>query len=141
MPAFPPSPGSARRRQPWALLLLLLGTVLHPAAGQAQMLLDATGAAAMQGTVNSTTVPGATGTLNMVRDKTSAVQSVEGGGASTAPPAASAAPPAAPGGAAPPSGGAPAPARSTARVNGRSVPICSHGGLCHGALLRAMGIR
>ena len=30
---------------------------------------------------------------------------------------------------------------STTRVNGQSVPTCSHGGLCHGALLRQMGGR
>ena len=28
---------------------------------------------------------------------------------------------------------------STTRVNGQGVPTCSHGGLCHGALLRQMG--
>jgi hypothetical protein len=30
---------------------------------------------------------------------------------------------------------------TTAQVNGRLVPYCSHGGLCHGSLLRAIGAR
>ncbi|WP_043369094.1 hypothetical protein [Cyanobium sp. PCC 7001] len=124
--------------------LFLFGTLLSPAAGRAQMLLDATGAAAMQGTVNSISVPGSTAILNRARETTSEIQNVQGGGAAPAqpPPAAGSPAPAAPAGAGTASSRGPQPpAQSTARVNGRSVPMCSHGGLCHGALLRAMGIR
>ncbi len=33
------------------------------------------------------------------------------------------------------------PLSTTAKVNGQLVPYCSHGGLCHGALMRAVGTR
>jgi hypothetical protein len=142
MPALAPFQGSSVWIAPSALLLL--GTLLTPAAGQAQMLLDATGAAAIQGTVNSISVPGATAILNKARENTAAIQNPQAGGGAPAEPAAptGTAAPAAPAAAGTASTRGPQPpAQSLARVNGRSVPMCSHGGLCHGALLRAMGIR
>ncbi|SBO44657.1 hypothetical protein [Cyanobium sp. NIES-981] len=121
-----------RRSLPWALLLL--GPLLQSSPGNAQMLLDPTAAASMQGSVTSINVPGANATLNKVRENTAAVRSVDSADPSAPPPAPSS-PAAGPQPAAPQP-----PAQTPARVNGRSVPYCSHGGLCHGALLRAMGI-
>lgn len=51
-------------------------------------------------------------------------------------------PTAAEGAAAPTAPTAPAaPAPASARVNGRTIPLCSHGQLCQGAFLRALTSR
>jgi hypothetical protein len=125
----------------WAALAMtaLLGT---PQAVRAQTMMDVTGATAIQGTLNNTSlsVPGS-GSIQRARatsaaaeaslnDRSRGVSAAGGQGSPTPPP---------PGGAT--VGSPAAPPTSRTRVNGVAVPTCSHGGLCHGALLRAMGGR
>ncbi|WP_254980491.1 hypothetical protein [Cyanobium sp. ATX 6A2] len=134
----------------------LLGTALvltglMPAPAQAQTLLDVMGAGAIQNTLQTLPAGGASGVIERSRsavDQSSLaeqqrqqlLQQLSGGGGAAGAPAGLMAPlmnmfmpgafPGAPGGG--------AQRTSTAQVNGRLVPYCSHGGLCHGNLMRAL---
>jgi hypothetical protein len=137
-----------------ALALVSLGS---PPA-RAQTLLDVMGAGAIQNSLQSLPAGGASGVIERSRSVVEQAnqaeqqrldllqQMVGGGGAPVAPGAAAAlmAPLMAPlmemvraAGVPVPAGAGPRPL-STAQVNGRLVPYCSHGGLCHGSLLRAV---
>ncbi|MGL6134190.1 MAG: hypothetical protein ACRC1L_08400 [Prochlorococcaceae cyanobacterium] len=135
----------------------LLGTALvlaglMPAPAQAQTLLDVMGAGAIQNTLQTLPAGGASGVIERSRsavDQSSLaeqqrqqlLQQLSGGGSATqaaglmAPLMNMFMPGAFPG--AP--GAADQPA--SAQVNGRLVPYCSHGGLCHGALMQAVRTR
>lgn len=117
--------------------LVLLAALCSPTAAQSQGLAGSAGAAAIQGSLNSVPVPGAQSTLNRVQRNRAAFNALNGSasGDMVPPPE----PPPAPATAA--SAPAAAPVVSGARINGRLVPYCSHGALCHGAMLRALGLR
>ena len=125
------------------------------APAQAQTLLDVMGAGAIQNTLQSLPAGGASGVIERSRsavDQSSLAEqqrqqlllqlSGGGGGGSSSPAAGLMAPlmnmfmpgafPGAPGAADQP---------TSAQVNGRLVPYCSHGGLCHGALMQAVRSR
>ncbi|WP_411870843.1 hypothetical protein [Vulcanococcus limneticus] len=108
---------------------LLAGALLAmgPAA-RAQTLLDATGASAIQGTLNSTATPQYGGTLQQVRNSLGKAESQGSQGIS-------------PNNLNPSGGSSPGGSASTGPgtyVNGHLVAVCSHGGLCLGQLRRAM---
>ncbi|MFQ6538763.1 MULTISPECIES: hypothetical protein [Aphanothece] len=142
-PVLPPAVPLTSRpgRLCWAAMAMT--TLLAPAqAVRAQTLMDVTGATVIQGTLNnsSTAVPGS-GSIERARAASAAAEASLNNRSTGVSPAGDQAiptPPPAPRGA---TGGAPAAPPSRARVNGVAVPTCSHGGLCHGALLRAMGGR
>ena len=127
----------------WMGLAVIFITA-SPQQSLAQTMMDVTGATAIQGTLNNikTTVPGA-GSITKAKENSAAARSAlnERSGTLNTTTAGSRA------GITPPNSASPAPtqqaSRSTtgARINGRSVPTCSHGALCHGALLQAMGGR
>ncbi|MEE4239411.1 MAG: hypothetical protein V2I51_22040, partial [Anderseniella sp.] len=122
---------------------------------RAQTLLDVMGAGAIQNTLQSLPAGGASGVIEGSRSAVNQSSLAEqqrqqqllrlsggGGGGSAAPAPGLMAPLIAPlmqmllpGGL--PGGGGEA-QRASAQVNGRLVPYCSHGGLCHGALMRAL---
>ncbi len=117
--------------------LFLLAALCTPTAALSQGLAGSAAAAAIQGSLSTVPVPGAQTTVNRVQPKRAAFHALNG---------------AASGDMVPPTEPAPAPAASTpaaaavpvvsgARINGRLVPYCSHGALCHGAMLRALGLR
>ena len=107
----------------------LLAAILLPAADlQAQGLAPMVGASAIQGTLQGTSMPAYTGVLDRARNTVGTATSGQSAGGETA---------AAPATTKPGSNlasGAP----SGASVNGQPIPLCSHGGLCQGAMLRAM---
>ncbi len=119
--------------------LVLLAALCSPTAAQSQGLAGSAGAAAIQGSLNTVPVPGAQSTLNRVQRNRAAFNALNGSasGDMVPPPE----PPPAPATAASAPAAAAAPAVSGARINGRLVPYCSHGALCHGAMLRAVGLR
>jgi len=125
--AFTPGLGAA---------LLLAAT-----ASRAQGLVPMAGASAIQGGLQGTATPAYTGELDRARttlNGASTPPAGPGGNGGTASPAAAAAQ--SPGSSAASSGANLAgQAPSGASVNGRPIPLCSHGGLCQGALMRAMG--
>lgn len=107
----------------------LLSAVLLTNDARAQALAPMVGASAIQGTLQGTSMPAYTGVLDRARTTV--------GGATGQP-------------SNPPASGAGSGATnatkasssfsgSGATVNGQPIPLCSHGGLCQGALMRAMG--
>lgn len=140
----------------------LLGTALvlaglMPAPAQAQTLLDVMGAGAIQNTLQTLPAGGASGVIERSRsavDQSSLaeqqrqqlLQQLSGGGGGGGGSATQAAGLMAPlmnmfmPGAFPGAPGA-ADQPASAQVNGRLVPYCSHGGLCHGALMQAVRTR
>ena len=117
--------------------LFLLAALCTPSAALSQGLAGSAGAAAIQGSLNTVPVPGAQTTVNQVQQNRAAFNALNGAasGDMVPPPEPAPAPAAsAPAAAAPP-------VVSGARINGRLVPYCSHGALCHGAMLRALGLR
>jgi hypothetical protein len=144
-----------RRGSVLAAALTLGGQATAP--GRAQTLLDVMGAGAIQNTLQSLPAGGASGVIERSRStvqqsslaeqqRQQLLQQLSGGGGGGGGAAGSAAalmaplmnmfmPGAFPG--APGNAGQPA----RAQVNGRLVPYCSHGGLCHGALMQAVGHR
>lgn len=138
-----------------ALLSAALALVsLFTPASRAQTLLDVMGASAIQNSLQSLPAGGGSAVIersrNTVDQATQAEQArqellrqVGGGGNPSAPSAALMAPLMAPlmdmfrAVGLPGADGRPVSA--TAQVNGQLVPYCSHGGLCHGALMRAVG--
>jgi hypothetical protein len=142
-----------------SIRLCLLGaalatTSLSGGPAQAQTLLDVMGASAIQNSLQSLPAGGATGVIERSRSavdqagraeqqRLDLLQQMGGGGgmpAATGAAAALMAPlmqmfgamglPGGPGAVGQPT--------TTAVVNGQLVPYCSHGGLCQGALLRAV---
>lgn len=134
-----------------ACVLALIGAgTVQPAGLRAQALAPMLGTSAIQSSLQTAPASGAAGSLERSRSASSQIQAANqatqgaidtltvpqssGSGSGGAAPAAatgqgtSAAP-------------QPAPAGSSrlARVNGRTIPTCSHGGLCHRALLQAIG--
>ncbi len=123
---------------PLAAAALALAPLLPAPPASAQMLLDATGAAAIQGGINSTAMPQYGDTLRQVRASLGRAPGQTGpasGDLGPIPPPAGAGEPAAQAPAAPPAAG-PVPPRTY--VNGYYVALCSHGGLCLGQLRRAL---
>ena len=114
----------------------LIAAVLLPAGNAlAQGLATMVGASAIQGTLQGTSMPAYTGVLDKARNTVSTTattqQAAAGSGSSPAPSSA----PLAGSSAQNMASGAP----SGASVNGQAIPLCSHGGLCQGALMRAIG--
>ena len=123
-----------RRLLNQALPALLV--VLPAQAAQAQGLAGMAGASATQGTLQGASMPTYSGALNRARNtmagaNTGSAPNPEAGQANGAAAPTGGNPAASPG----PSGSTP----SGASVNGKPIPLCSHGGLCQGALMRAMG--
>ncbi len=136
-----------------ALALLGAGTAMPPPL-RAQALAPMVGASAIQGSLQSIPASGAAGSLERGRnargqieavnqEKQGAIESLSapapsgpangasnGSGTANGPAGA---------GRSPASPQAPAGSTRLARVNGRTIPTCSHGGLCHRALLQAIG--
>ncbi|MEX1316217.1 MAG: hypothetical protein AB1Z22_03690 [Synechococcaceae cyanobacterium] len=138
----------------------LLGAVLAVATlssgtALAQTLLDVMGAGAIQNSLQSLPAGGASGVIERSRStvdqsaqaeqqRLDLLQQAGGSGGALTAPAALMAPLMdmfRAMGFSGPAGSAANPARVPAQVNGQLVPYCSHGGLCHGALLRAIGSR
>lgn len=113
----------------------LIATFVLPAGNSlAQGLAPMVGASAIQGTLQGTSMPAYTGVLDKARNTVNTAatrQALAGSGSSPGPSSA------------PLTGsstqnmtsGAP----SGASVNGQAIPLCSHGGLCQGAVMRAIG--
>ncbi len=117
--------------------------VLAPTAARAQGLAPMAGASAIQGTLQGTSTPAYTGVLDRARTTLNGASNPPtnpGGNSGTAPAAPTASAPQLPATPAASTGANLAgQAPSGASVNGRPIPLCSHGGLCQGALMRAMG--
>ena len=92
------------------------------------------GASAIQGTLQGTSMPAYTGVLDKARNtvNTATTQQAAAGSGSSPGPSST---PLAGSSAQNMASGAP----SGASVNGQAIPLCSHGGLCQGALMRAIG--
>ena len=136
-----------------ALALLGAGTAMPPPL-RAQALAPTLGASAIQGRLQSIPASGAAGSLERGRNARGQIEAVnqekQGAIESLSAPTASAPANGASNGSGPanaPAGTgtspanpqAPAGGTRLARVNGRTIPTCSHGGLCHRALLQAIG--
>ncbi len=128
--------------------LALLGLTAAPAP--AQTLLDVMGAGAIQNTLQSLPAAGASGVIERSRGsvdqfsqaeqlRLEALQQLSGGGG-PAPSAALLGPLMEMFGTLGATGAAAGGPQTfnTSQVNGRLVPFCSHGGLCHGQLMRAV---
>jgi hypothetical protein len=117
------------------LKIALVAAVLLPTSDAlAQGLAPVVGASATQGTLQGTSMPASPGVLDKARDtvNTAATQQAAAGSGSS------------PGPSSAPIAGSSAEkiasrAPSGASVNGQAIPLCSHGGLCQGALMRAIG--
>ncbi|WP_411868106.1 hypothetical protein [Vulcanococcus limneticus] len=129
---------------------LLAGALLAlgPAA-QAQTLLDATGASAIQGTLNNTASPQYGNTLQQVKNSLGKSQSQgsqamgpssfsPSGGSSAGGPAGGSPEGSSPSRDSGATAGGPPSAGPGTYVNGHYVALCSHGGLCLGQLERAL---
>ncbi len=115
--------------------LFLLAALCTPTAALSQGLAGSAAAAAIQGSLNTVPVPGAQTTVNRVQPKRAAFNARNGAASGDM------VPPPEPAPAASAPAAAAVPVVSGARINGRLVPYCSHGALCHGAMLRALGLR
>lgn len=119
------------------LAAALLGSTLLPAqSGRAQGLAPMVGASAIQGTLQGTATPAYTGVLDKARTTVGSATAQTGTSPS---PGSGTGPAAAPTGPTGASSNLASSAPSGASVNGQPIPLCSHGGLCQGALMRAMG--
>jgi phage-related minor tail protein len=114
----------------------LAAAVVLPAGNAiAQGLAPMVGASAIQGTLQGTSMPAYTGAFYKARNTVNTVntattqQAAAGSGSSPGPSSAplSSTQKMASG------------ASSGASVNGQAIPLCSHGGLCQGAVMRAIG--
>ena len=103
---------------------------------QAQGLAPMMGASAIQGTLQGTSTPTYTGVLDRARTTLGTATSAQAGGGAAA---ATGAPTGGSGSAAQAGPNLASGAPSGASVNGQRIPLCSHGGPCQGAMLRAMG--
>ncbi len=126
----------ARSQPILAPSLLVAALALLGQGAQAQGLAPMVGASAIQGTLQGTATPAYTGVLDRARTTlgtaTNGAPNAAAAGAANGAPAGSARPVQAGPNLA---SGAP----SGASVNGQPIPLCSHGGPCQGAMLRAMG--
>ena len=121
------------RSQPILAPSLLVGALALLGQGaQAQGLAPMVGASAIQGTLQSTSTPTYTGVLDKARTTLGTATNGTPNAAANGAPAGSTRPVQAGANLA---SGAP----SGASVNGQPIPLCSHGGPCQGAMLRAMG--
>jgi len=122
----------ARSQPILAPSLLVAALALLGQGAQAQGLAPMVGASAIQGTLQSTSTPTYTGVLDRARTTVGTATNGTPNAAANGAPAGSARPVQAGPNLA---SGAP----SGASVNGQPIPLCSHGGPCPGAMLRAMG--
>jgi hypothetical protein len=112
---------------------LVAAVVLSAGNALAQGLAPMVGASAIQGTLQGTSMPAYTGALDKARNtvNTATTQQAAAGSGSN------------PGPSSAPLGSSTqnmaSGASSSASVNGQAIPLCSHGGLCQGALMRAIG--
>jgi len=112
----------------------LVAAVVLPAGNAlAQGLAPMVGASAIQGTLQGTSMPAYTGALDKARNTVNIAttqQAAAGSGSNPGPSSA-------------PLGSSTqnmaTGASSGASVNGQAIPLCSHGGLCQGAVMRAIG--
>ena len=128
----PPSPLNVNKD---LLKAALVAAVLLPAGNVlAQGLAPMMGASALQGTLQGTFMPSYTGVLDKARNtvNTSTTQQAAAGSGSSPVPSST---PLAGSSDQNMTSGAP----SGASVNGQAIPLCSHGGLCQGAVMRAIG--
>ncbi len=113
----------------------LIAAVLLPAGNAlAQGLAPMVGASAIQGTLQGTSMPAYTGVLDKARNTVNTATTQQAAAGSGSSPGTSSAPLAG-SSAQNMASGAP----SGASVNGQAIPLCSHGGLCQGAVMRAIG--
>ena len=123
---------------------LIVGSELLGRCTAAQALAPMVGASAIQGSLQTIPAGAAPRALDGIRsatqrlstatqERSAAINAAAGGGSTTQAPVS--APPAAPSTATVAPGTA---GKSTARVNGQTIPICSHGAPCHAAMRRAM---
>ena len=113
----------------------LVAAVLLPASNAlAQGLAPMVGASAIQGTLQGTSTPAYTGALDKARNTVNTATTQQAAAGSVSSPGPSSAPLAG-SSAQNMTSGAP----SGASVNGQPIPLCSHGGLCQGAVMRAIG--
>ena len=113
---------------------LVAAVVLPTGNAIAQGLAPMVGASAIQGTLQGTSMPSYTGVLDKARNTVNTAttqQTAAGSGSSPGPSPA----PLAGSSAQNMAIGAP----SGASINGQAIPLCSHGGLCQGAVMRAIG--
>jgi hypothetical protein len=124
----------------WSVLTqsaLVAALTLLGGEARAQGLAPMAGASAIQGTLQGTSTPAYTGVLDRARNTINTATSNQAAGSGTA-----GAVGGAPSGASAPSAAAPnlaSGAPSGASINGKPIPVCSHGGLCQGAMMRAIG--
>ena len=111
----------------------LIAAVVLPADNSiAQGLAPMVGASAIQGTLQGSSMPAYTGALDKTRNtvNTATTQQAAAGSGSN------------PGPSSAPLGSSTqktaSGASSGASVNGQAIPFCSHGGLCQGAVMRAI---
>jgi hypothetical protein len=90
------------------------------------------GASAIQGTLQGTSMPAYSGALDKARNTVNTATTQQAAAGSGSSPGPSSAPVSSTQKTA--SG-----ASSGASVNGQAIPFCSHGGLCQGAVMRAIG--
>jgi hypothetical protein len=112
----------------------LVAAVVLPAGNAlAQGLAPMVGASAIQGTLQGTSMPAYTGALDKARNtiNTATTQQAAAGSGSNPGPSS------APLGSSTQNMASGSP--SGASVNGQAIPLCSHGGLCQGAVMRAIG--
>ena len=108
----------------------LVAAVVLPAGNAiAQGLAPMVGASAIEGTLQGSSMPAYTGALDKARNTATTQRAAAGSGSSPGPSSAplSSTQKMASG------------ASSGASVNGQAIPLCSHGGLCQGAMMRAIG--
>ncbi|MCT0215334.1 hypothetical protein KQ298_03200 [Synechococcus sp. CS-1330] len=113
----------------------LVAAVVLPAGNAiAQGLAPMVGVSTIQGTQQGISMPAYTGVLDKARNTVNTAttqQAAAGSGSSPGPSSA----PLAGSSAQNMAIGAP----SGASINGQAIPLCSHGGLCQGAMMRAIG--
>jgi len=112
----------------------LVAAVVLPAGNAiAQGLAPMVGASAIQGTLQGTSMPNYTGVLDKARNTVNIATTQPAAAGSGSSPGPSSAPLA--GGSAQNMASS---GHSGASVNGQAIPLCSHGGLCQGAMMRAI---
>ena len=112
---------------------LVAAFVLPAGNAIAQGLAPMVGASAIQGTLQATPMPAYTGALDKARNTVNSAttqQAATGSGSNPGPSSA-------PLGSSTQNTASGAP--SGASINGQAIPLCSHGGLCQGAVMRAIG--
>jgi hypothetical protein len=116
--------------------LLVAALAFLSQGAQAQGLAPMMGANAIQGSLQGASMPTYSGALDKARTTVGMASSAQAGGGAAA---ATGAPTGGSGSAAQAGPNLASGAPSGASVNGQRIPLCSHGGPCQGAMLRAMG--